>query len=519
MMVLVGLGLWQAGARAQGAAPAGGGGGEGLTLLGAIQETLRLHPEVISADAEVEARTADVLGARAIFDPVASARLEHRRTNTPLLPGERLATETKLVEDATTLALAGTSVLPTGTTFTPAVGITRLDQRRAPGGGLMPGLMGKPAQRASVALGIAQPLLRGRGELGTASELMAARHEREAAVHLRAHVGQQAALRTVGAYWQLVAAGEEVAILTEAEVGARKLLDETRQLVQGNQRPAADLVQLEGNLYNRTLAVAAAQRARKNALYSLRLAMGLGGQGATPEWRPTSAMPAPAPVAAVGAGDRVVESREDVRAARETVDGARALYAGAERNALPQLDLGVSLGYAGATDEDGVGPFLGTLGNDVAGLNAGASLTLGLPIRNDARRAVRDRRSAELKQRAAVLEDTRRQVLIGVESALEELRLSAQALAAAEQAAKRYSRAIEDERTKLRAGLSTVIDVVLTQDNLTQAQLALTRSRLDYAVTLARLRFETGELPGTEAEAASRVNLVLDAAGVSDGRR
>ena len=263
-----------------------------------------------------------------------------------------------------------------------------------------------------------------------------------------------------------------------------------------------------------------ARRARRAAAHALDLAMGRTGVEATPDWRPADDLPRPAPAAAGIAAD-ATGRREDVRAAGQSIEATRALLAGAERNTLPQLDLRLSLGYEGGFDDDRLDALARALGSNVQGLSAGASLALELPLRNDARKALRDFQSAELRRRESARDNLERQVRVGVATALDDLRLTAEALAAAEQAASRYARAIDDERTKLKAGLSTVIDVVFTQDLATQAELGLLRSRLEYALALARVRFESGELPSDEAQVGERVRLVLDARnpGGADGRR
>jgi outer membrane protein TolC len=490
-----------------------------LPLLEAVQITLRAQPTIAEADAQVQARTADTLAAHGVFDPVAAASFGHDHNETPVLPGQMYALETETIDDVTEFDLGASATLPWGTVLAPSVRLSRTREDREPGDPFVPGLLSVPWQQAQVSLAIRQPLLRGRGEVGTASGLVAARHERESAIYARSYVAQQAVFETVTAYWELAAAAEQVGISEKAQARARRLLDETRELVLGKQRPAADVTQVEGHLYNRMRFAAQARRDRRRAVHALHIAMGLPSDGTTPEWATVNSFPRPT---ALGGGDlagKATTSRADVRASRASVEAARAALAGAERNTLPALDLSVSIGYVGATLKDGPGPFVGVLGANIPGVTGGAHLTLQLPILNDAQLAARDRDGAEFRLRTTLFEDLERRVRIGVAAAVDELRLSADAVAAAEREAERYARAVDDEQTKLRAGLSTVIDVVLTEDNLTQAELGLTGSRLEYALALARLRFEAGEVPSGESEAAASLNLFLDAEGASDGAR
>jgi outer membrane protein TolC len=507
-----GLGLGATAVAAETGVPAASGPepvGPALPLAEAVRTALRIHPNIRTARALVDARGADALGAGAVLDPVLFARAGHARTRSPLLGGERLATETTFLDDSTELFVGGLKTLPWGTQITPTMTLTGVHLRRLPGDATLAGTTQRRA-RARTDLAAVQPLLRGRGELGTLSGLRAAQREREAAEHEGAFIAQQTVFEVVAAYWALVGAVGQVAILSESEQRARKLLEETRILVQANQRPSGDLIPLEAHVWTRVRGVIDARRARRSAAHALDLAMGRTGEEPTPEWRPADELPRPAPAPPTSAGGALA-ARQDVRAAGQSIEASRALLAGAERNTLPQLDLRLSLGYEGGLDDDRLDALARALGANVMGLNAGASLALELPLRNDARKAVRDFQRAELRRRESAREDLERQVRVGVATALDDLRLSAEALAAAEQAASRYARAVDDERTKLKAGLSTVIDVVFTQDLATQAELGLLRSRLEYALALARVRFQAGELPSDEAQVGERVRLVLDA--------
>ena len=214
--------------------------------------------------------------------------------------------------------------------------------------------------------------------------------------------------------------------------------------------------------------------------------------------------------------------REDVRAAGQSIEATRALLAGAERNTLPQLDLRLSVGYEGGFDDDRLDALARALGSNVQGLNAGASLALELPLRNDARKALRDFQSAELSRRESARDNLERQVRVGVAIALDDLRLTAEALAAAEQAASRYARAIDDERTKLEGR-------PLDGDRRRVHAGSGHAGRAGPAAQPPRIRAGTGpralrgasKLPSDEAQVGERVRLVLDAQtpGGADGRR
>jgi outer membrane protein TolC len=198
-----------------------------------------------------------------------------------------------------------------------------------------------------------------------------------------------------------------------------------------------------------------------------------------------------------------VQARRDVKAAEETLRATSAQLEGQDHNTLPDLELSVSVGYTGALDDDGVGPFFAAPGRHVEGVNGGASLSLELPLGNVERKAARDLASARRSSAEIARDDLQRNVRIEVMRALADLRLHERALSAARQAEASYAQALSDERDKLKAGLSTVIDVVLTEELSTQAQLGRVANELVLALALARLRFAQGALPAIEAELGS----------------
>src|SRR5262245_59593421 len=329
------IGLWASLASAQTPVPAPApaseaGDGASLPMADAVRTALRIHPDMQAARALIDARSADVLGAEAVLDPVVIARLGHQRNRTPVLLDQRLAAETAFHDDSTELFLGGLKTLPWGTQIAPSVSLIGVHQSRTPDDPALAGLARRDA-RARTDLAAIQPLLRGRGEIGTLSGLRAAERERAAALHTGAYVAQQIVFGVVAAYWDLSGAIAEVGILAESEKRARKLLEETSILVKANQRPAADLVPIEAHVWTTVRALIDARRRRRAAAHTPDLAMGRTGEETTPDWRPVDDLPRPAPAAAGLAAD-ATSMREDVRAAGQSIEATRALLAGAERN-------------------------------------------------------------------------------------------------------------------------------------------------------------------------------------------
>jgi outer membrane protein TolC len=498
------------------AAPKETATGQPLSLLDAVRTTLRLQPAIQNAGAVLRERAGDVDVARGVFDPLLKSNVSHTHDDTPLLSGERaVPDERSLVTDTTDLTVGASMTTTWGTTIAPTVGLSRVHQRSAV---VVPGLLSDPVQRAHVDLTLTQPLLRGAGTVGAASALAAARLARDAQAHTVEATAQEQVYLTLLAYFELVGAGQDLELLKGAQTAARKVVEDTKALVEGQQRPKSDLRGLEGNLADLTRQVFEADNRRLQGVYDLALAMGLGEQS-VPSFRATDGFP---PL--VAAPDRetilrvATRDRSDLAAARETVASAAAQLEGAEKNTQPALDLSASVGYAGAYDRDGVDAFFAAASRNVPGVNAGVALSLELPVTNAARVGDRDRRLAQHEQATITARDLARQLPIAAQGALDDLRLSRNALEASTESVKQFEQAVADQRDKLHEGVGTVIDLVLTEQLRINAELGRTANQLRCASALARLYLTMGSLPSTEGNAAAVLGRLFTAGGANGGQ-
>lgn len=506
-------------ARADGALPSEGSPGDTatgvpLSILEAVRTTLRVHPAIQSANSEVRQRNAELDVARGPFDPVVTTTASHTHDAVPVAPGGGRDSDS-ITTDTTDLSLGAAMTTQWGTSIAPSAGLSRVHQRPSVA---FPGLI-DPTQRAHVGLTVTQPLLRGAGTVGAASAITAAKLARDAAVHGVDHAAQEQVYLTLVAYYELVAAMQDLALLRAAEGAARKVVDDTKALVEGQQRPKSDLRGLEGNLANRTRQVMEAENNRLQALYALALTMGLGAEG-SPNFRAIDGFPAPS--MPVPDRDTIVrqasKDRSDLLAARETVASAAAQLEGAERNTLPSLDLSASLGYAGALDRDGVDAFFAAAGRNVPGVNAGVALSLELPVSNTAREADRDVKRAVHEQASIAARDLERQMPVAVLSALDDLRLSQKALEASAETVKQFGQAVADQRDKLHEGVGTVIDLVLTEELLISAEQSQTANQLRCAAARARVFLTMGALPTSESTVASVLGRLMGIGGSNGGQ-
>jgi len=495
---------------ASGADPAPRVAGE--ELLAAMRSTLDAHPLLGIYQRQVEISRADLAVAQSSFDHLVSLALGRSHDITPVTAGGE-DTETT---DQTDLSLGVSRTLPWGMTVAPSVALSRASTTY---GGSLTSLYGRLpiiSNTASVDFGVAQPLLKGLGMKASAGQMRSASYSLKGAEFDARYNQASLVLIVIQRYWALLAAVERLEILNESEDRASQLLKETSVLVAADERPAADLRAIEASLADTRVRVAQAQSAEFEALNRYGAAMGLTGADLTQIKRPSAVLMTGALQVTDESIDleRLLEraraQRADLQAQSERVQGAAALHTAARHNVLPSLDLQLSVGYSGLADGDDAS-FFDPLRKDVEGFNGALGLTLGLPIENRAARSDLWRQGAQYEVNRIQLAELERQLTVDLTVATRALEASIAQVKGANIGVEAYEAAVRSEGIKLREGISTIIDLVLTQDRLTSARFVQVDARLGQLQVLAQLAFLMGALPSEPGDVSSSLlPLLLD---------
>ncbi|HYU35944.1 MAG TPA: TolC family protein [Thermoanaerobaculia bacterium] len=480
----------------------------GLDLGDAVRLTLENDPNIALSQAQLAGARGALLGAAGRFDPVLTSQVEQETSNTPL-------TEITSREEMSLQSSFGAAKeFRSGLSVSPSLGISRVD---------VPGAGDTAVNVGTLSFTVRQPLLQGRGRSVTAAGEMTA--EREVAAS-GLDVEQTTAARVltvVSQYWTARAQAINLEILLASETSSRELLDTTRRLVEADQTPAAELVQLEANLAakessriggERALFAARQDLGREIGLEPARIAALPVPADPFPEVRPKE-VPPPAEAGRFIA--MALRRRADLRAARERKSGAEILLRVADDALKPRLDLIFAPTWSGLVQGNGTGAYFGSLGRNVPGVGATLGFSLSWPTLNRAARGSQAETEAVRRQAELLIELVSRTVGADVPSALDAVRSSALQVEKASQAVDLFERAVANEEKKLRAGTSTLIDLISQRDRLTAARQAEVGARLALAQALVRLRFETGTLLTVEGGAgALRPELLISVPSVEE---
>jgi outer membrane protein TolC len=461
-----------------------------LGLLQTVELLLAHDPNIALEQARLESSRGALLAEAGKFDSVLSSRLNDAETRTPLGVGSSSR------RDTLASSLGVVRQLRTGLTVEPQLGVVRTDD---PGG--------SGVNVGTLSFSFRQPLLRGRGRSVVAAAEMSAERELAASALDVEQTTAERILAVVSQYWATKAALLNLEILRQSEESSRALLETTRKLIEADQIPAAELVQLQANLAAKESVRIGGERALFAARQDLGREIGLSAGEIAGLPLPSDPFPAvpPADLPALGEAGRLVDTalrrRADLRAAHERRQGIEILLHAANDALKPQLDLVFLPSYAGLVEGGGAGGYFSSLGRNVPGASASVTFNLSLPAANSAARGALLQAQAARRQSELGVDLISKAIGADVPTALDDVGSSALQLDRAREAVRLFEQAVINEEKKLRAGTSTLIDLISQRDRLTAARQGEVSAQLSLALALARLRFETGTLWSTDGEA------------------
>ena len=460
----------------------------GLTLLDAVRTTIATQPAVKLAEERVVASKGDLQAANGQFDMSVSSSFLDVGTKTPNTDFEQEfqhfpATSTANVA---TLNAGFSKLLKSGQLINPSASIVRTDVTGVE----------TPPNAATMSVFLIQPLLRGRDKLAVTAGVRsseAALASSESDVRFLKSTG---ALQAAIGYWNYVSAVKRLAIFRESEDRARLIADQTRALIDAGTRPAADLKQVQANVASRVSQRIGGEQGVFSARQDLAVTLGIPYAQMLALPLPVDDFPTPPggmPVLDALAGV-ALSSRADLKSSRQKETSAEAILVSAEDALKKKLDLQGSLGYAGLSEGAAFWNYLTPMFNRPTGPNFTVGLNWTFAKENNSAigRMVRSR--SQLTQSRIQTGDLERTIQSNVAVAYDAVQRSIEKLAASRDSAALYRGAVQDQADLARLGVTTIIDLINTEDRLTNALLDELGALQAYALALTQLRYQTGSL-------------------------
>ena len=363
------------------------------------------------------------------------------------------------------------------------------------------------------------PLGRGGGRASYAAPLVAAELAEASARSLYRHAAAERAAVALEAFWDVVAAKRRLALFEVSLSQQDRLLDATQQLIEGEQIARLDIEFNRAQRAATESSVASARRALSEARAALALEIGafaseLDVLDPGTDFAQFLDQAIEAALDAEALVQLALAERADVAAAAKRVEAESTLAAAAELDLRPQVDLRLNASYNAYHETydtrfyepEGFGD---AFGEPWSGPSYGIALRFRLPIGNNvAQGRLLQARSATTSSEIDATE-LKRSIRLQVLEELSTLAAARAELAARREARLRIEETAEATMTRYQAGDLTVLDTLITEQELTRAGLDLVASEREVLSLLTRLRFSAGRLLDLPAEGDVRAARLL----------
>jgi outer membrane protein TolC len=360
------------------------------------------------------------------------------------------------------------------------------------------------------------PLMRGRGSLATAGAERAARIEVDASRLALQHQADVSVLETTLTYWDLRGAQAVYDVAERSVKNQGRLVELTRAQADVGTIPAIEVARVQASEARSRARLDDAGRALHEAQVALVDVMGLAVSDDTTtlpraqdDFPATPAVEQLAEAAMAALAGEALERRADLRASVVSEESGRVLADTMATFLRSRLDIVNKTWWTSLdelvqfeddpTDPDGLRRLTVKRSfSEALDRWVGPSVELALeyekPLGNNQAKGRLAQQVADLRRREITSGDLRRLVRLGVLRSARSLAEAIDRVRNAEDAVKYYQTTIEGDFERFKSGDVTLIDTILTEEQQTDALLALVGARQQVAQLIAELRFQSGSL-------------------------
>ena len=436
----------------------------------------------------------DPIIAEAAFDPLFSTGFtlsESETTSTSIIDGAAVGESSKRSNDSYFMGLSGLMRYGTSWQF-------RLSGNRSETSAVSP-FFSPLNYRSGAELTLSQPLLRGRGQEITETNLRVALRNAEASKLATVRAMETTVAAVESSYWDLVYARRNVEVQRSALDEAEELLELNRRRLDVQVGTRLDVISAEANVATQKASIISALNALRDLqdilLDSINAPEFRGGTDIASmlkdfEIIPTTAIdptqfdPELESVVQEALARRLELAQSDLQIA-----SSEDLLKVRENDLLPTLDL------SGSFSQPGNGLSFSESWSDIGDDYAwSAGLNLQIPLgqraaQNREMQAREDLRLARLSK-----EQISNGIILEVTRAIRELESARQAVETTEAATRLRREELDGERRRLEAGVSTAYQVLQVQNSLLSAQVQELQSRIRVRKAITGYRNATGTI-------------------------
>jgi len=358
-----------------------------------------------------------------------------------------------------------------------------------------------PVYNSEFKFDIQVPLGKGKGVESAAAGETSAKINYEASLLTLRHTVSNSIYAVLAAYWDLAAAQERLELYKKSAQSQKELLNLSQSLADADELPKSEIVRIKAREANARAMVSDAQKALQQARVNLARIIGLKVESMDNAPLAADMFPKSLASSAFTSLDTsafvnyAVAQRQDYQAALKAQEAAKILARAAEIDLAPQADAGFTVSYSGT--ETNANPAKGLEGvvlRDYTGPSFSARFNMNWAIANNAAKGNLVKAKAMLNKSQITDDNLKRGIAADVVKVLESMKNTVNQMAKNTESADLYKETMKNEIEKYRAGTSTLIDTIQTEDQLTNSLQDVISVKAQYAKYLAELRFQTESL-------------------------
>ena len=476
-------------------------------LMGDLESLSRVilekSPALKRTALQIEDARADIQAARSVFDFQLASGINASRSSLSFIDGDprKQFLSSNLIGKNGNFYLASEKKFQTGTTASVRTDYS-IASSNLPLNAFSQVVGPNIANHTSAAnLTISQALLRDRGTKVNTSQIESAKRLLESAKNDLAFRLANELLLMGNAYWQYLGAFKTKQIFKENEDRIRNVLGMTEELVKADKKPESDLLQIRADLAEQERQSNLANQNLYNARINLGRVIGVDEDASSAISDPLDDFPVTADFAQAAAirldtlKAAARRYRLDIKA-NALIGESRDLQLIAANNAKkPILDLSGFLTYGGAAAGGGLSQYFNAFGNR-QGKNyiVGVGLTFSFPVNNNLAKANYIKTRVAQNDQQIALADLKRNIELSVSTAHNDLLNSISVLNKSKERLIYSQQVFSNEQLRFQNGLTTLLNLIIFQDRLTEAQLQYLQAQQNFSVAIIQLRYETGML-------------------------
>ena len=447
------------------------------------------------------------IGPRGIFDPTLSMNLSYDHVVSPLNT-KKVAGVAAVTVPSTVLQTRYQQELPFGTSYSVTFNLQHQQSTQA-------GLLFNPALTSFWSLSVYQPLLNGAGHALTRRFVTIADNDRQIVREAFRTTLNNTLSSAANAYWDLIALRDNVRLAREAVSIAEQSVNDSRLRQELGVGTALDTWSAESQLASARVGLVSAMTAAEQQAVALKTLISRNNDPvlmASPI-EPTTPLPDPADGDLPPLAERTavaLAKRASIRQAELSLKNQHIAEEYTRKNLLPTFSVYGSLNLYG------LAPNTSAAARQLAQWaypEYAVGFTWSLPMFNRAAQADDMRARLEVQEAEGALQRTKTQIRVQVASADVSVAQGRAQVLSAMQASRASARAFAGEQERMDEGISTPYRVMLAHRDLSAAQSAEIRARVNYAKALVAHDVAVGEFLdryGIVSERAQQGDLWID---------